>query len=56
MKTNSKWIIVPLLQQIYKTLEEKIYNRKESEKKYLYRNDFVVHMKLAQYCKSTIVQ
>ena len=47
VKMNSKWIMVPLLQQIYKTLEKKIYNRKESENKYLYMNHFVVHMKLA---------
>lgn len=46
----------PIVTANHKTLEEKIYNRKESEKKYLYRNHFVVHMKLAQYCKSIIVQ
>ena len=34
------------------------YSGKESEKEYayIYLNHFTVHLKLTQYCKSTIVQ
>ena len=40
------------------------YNEKESEKEYtcmniyiyIYLDHFVIHLKLTQYCKSTIVQ